>query len=150
MDSPVLQSILIAFGVVALLAIATAAAILWWLHSRLKLLRIARDTGLGETLRAVPFALVLALDLLDMGLNLFSAPLVWILFHRMGWHKLRNLATAAAAIPGTQLVPVLSIAWIVARIAGRRADRLLEAAQDAHPKDRPSAHAKPPSSPSPP
>lgn len=143
MDSPILQTLLVAIGVVALLAVMVAGLLLWWLHGRLKLLRIATDTGLGETLRTVPFTLMLALDLLDMGLNFFSAPFVWILFNRMGWNKLRNLATAAAAIPGTQLVPVLTIAWIVARIAGRRSDALLEAAQETAPRALPTQDSDP-------
>ena len=129
MDSPnLLQSLLIALGVVVLLTTLAAALLLWWLHRKLQLLRIATDASLGETLRSIPFLLALALDLLDMGLNLFAAPFVCFFLHRMGWMKLRNLATAAAAIPGTQFVPILSIAWIAARVFGPRTDRLLDAA----------------------
>lgn len=130
MDTPsLLQSLLTALGVVVLLTTLAATLLLWWLHRKLQLLRIATDASLGETLRSIPFLLALALDLLDMGLNLFAAPFVWFFLHRMGWMKLRNLATAAAAIPGTQFVPILSIAWIAARIFGPRTDRLLDAAE---------------------
>jgi hypothetical protein len=63
-----------------------------------------------------------------LGLDLLSAPIVWVVLHRLGWSRLRNLATAAAAIPGTQFVPVLTVAWGLARLTGKRADRLLETA----------------------
>ena len=119
-DSSLLRTGLIAFGVMALLAAVAALAILWWLHRRLEPLRIARDAELADTLRRVPLLLVVALDLLDMSLNVFAAPFVWVFLNRYGWAKLRNLATAAAALPGTQFLPVLTIAWLIARITERR------------------------------
>jgi hypothetical protein len=124
--SSTLQNLLIAFGVVALLATITAALIIWWLYGRLKVLRIARDAELGETLRKVPLLLVVALDLLDMSLDVFSAPFVWLLLDRVGLKKLRNLATAAAVIPGTQILPLLTISWFLARLGGRRKSRAMQ------------------------
>ncbi len=84
-------------------------------YRRLKDLDIPPDAGLAETLRAVPFLLVVAIDLLDLSLDILAVPFVWIILDRMGLRALRNASAIEAAIPFTQPIPTLTLAWLAAR-----------------------------------
>lgn len=79
-------------------------------------LGIPRDADFFTTLRMTPFALVVLLDLLDFGLDIFSAPLLWVILDRMGLPSLRNRATVEALIPITGPIPTFTICWIAARV----------------------------------
>ena len=136
-----IQNLLVIIGLTAVVLTAGGLVLLWWSHKRIRRLRIEPDTELGETLRKVPLGLMIALDLLDMGLDFLSAPFVWVFLDRMGWNKLRNLATAAAAVPGTQFLPVLTVSWIFARLFGKRAEAFLDAAQGKKESKRGSSEA---------
>src|SRR6185295_6974340 len=68
------------------------------------------------TMRYVPLGLVVLLDLLDFGLDLFSAPFIWIALDRMGLPNLRNKATIGALIPITNVVPTFTLCWFAARL----------------------------------
>lgn len=127
--SPFLQTLLVVMGLTALALTTISLLLLWWLYGRLERLRIKEDEELGETLRRVPLLLMVALDLLDTALDFFSAPFVWAFLNHMGWNKLRNLATAVAVVPGTQLLPILTISWLLVRVLGKRSYGLLEAAE---------------------
>jgi hypothetical protein len=56
-------------------------------------LHIPADTDFFTTMRHIPLALAVLLDLLDFGLDIFSAPILWIALDRMGLPSLRNKAT---------------------------------------------------------
>lgn len=86
------------------------------LMRRIRRLRIPSDAGFFTTLRAVPFALVVLLDLLDFGLDIFSAPIMWVVLNRMGLPNLRNKATIEALIPFTNVLPTFTVCWIAARL----------------------------------
>jgi hypothetical protein len=60
--------------------------------------------------------LVILLDLLDFGLDLFSAPIMWVALDRMGLPNLRNKAVVEALIPFTQPIPTFTLSWIAARL----------------------------------
>lgn len=79
-------------------------------------LGIPRDADFFTTLRMTPFALVVLLDLLDFGLDFFSAPLLWVILDRMGLPSLRNRATVEALIPVTGPIPTFTICWVAARV----------------------------------
>jgi hypothetical protein len=64
----------------------------------------------------VPLSLVVGLDLLDLGLDVFSAPIIWVILNRFGLQALRNVATVEALIPISGPIPTLTIAWIAARV----------------------------------
>jgi len=67
-------------------------------------------------MRYVPLGLVVLLDLLDFGLDIFSAPIMWIALDRMGLPNLRNKATIEALIPATNIVPTFTLCWFAARL----------------------------------
>jgi hypothetical protein len=79
-------------------------------------LNIPPNSDFIDTLRLTPFYVVLAIDLLDLGLDVLSVPIVWILLERLGLKALRGVSAVQAVIPGTQFLPALTIAWIGVRL----------------------------------
>lgn len=78
--------------------------------------RVAEDAGFAQTLRAVPLRLVVGLDLLDLGLDVLAAPLVWWMLDRSGLKALRNVAAVEAVVPFTQAVPLMTLCWVGVRV----------------------------------
>jgi len=110
-----LRDLIAAAAVTVLLILALAAAALYVAYRKLRRIRIAGDSDFFTTVRAVPFALVVGLDLLDLGLDVFSTPITWLLLDRLGLKALRNVATIKAVIPIGDMIPALTIAWLAAR-----------------------------------
>ncbi len=106
-------------GWAALVAITVAlalAAILFLLtYRRLRNLRVPPGSDFFTTLRYVPLSLVLFLDLLDFALDFLSVPLGYALLKSVGLENLVLVTAVEALIPGTQLVPTLTVAWLLAR-----------------------------------
>lgn len=78
-------------------------------------LRVPREADFFTTMRMVPLLLVVLLDLLDLGLDMLSAPIIWIILDRMGLPNLRNKAAIEALIPISGPIPTFTLAWIAAR-----------------------------------
>ncbi len=93
-----------------------AAALLAFVYRRLHAIGVPEGAGLFTTLRHVPIALPIALDLLDLVFDVFAAPVVWILLGRFRMQALRNAAAAEALIPFTQVLPTFTALWILARL----------------------------------
>ena len=104
--------------VVAVVALLLSGLALAWAFRALRRirLRLAPNADFFTTLRAVPLSLVVGLDLLDLALDVFSAPIIWFILNRYGLQALRNVATIEALIPISAPIPTLSIAWLAARI----------------------------------
>jgi hypothetical protein len=104
--------------VVAVVALILAAIALAWAFRALRRvrLRVGPGSDFFTTLRAVPLSLVIGLDLLDLALDVFSAPIIWYILNRFGLQALRNAATIEALIPISAPIPTFSIAWIAARV----------------------------------
>jgi hypothetical protein len=111
----VLRELVVTFGIVLLVATALGLGGLLLLHRRLLRLDVPPHAGLATTLRAVPLGLVIVLDLLDLGLDIFATPIVWLVLSRYRLHALRNAATLEAVIPFTNVVPTLTVAWLTVR-----------------------------------
>ncbi len=86
---------------------------------RVKRIRLPADADLLSALRATPFVVVLLLDLLDFSLDFLSAPISWILLSRLGLAPLRGVTALEGLVPGTQLIPTMTAAWLVARLFKR-------------------------------
>lgn len=110
----VLQTLLITALVCAVLGVLLLAVV----YHSLRRIRVPADADFFTTVRVVPLGLVVALDLLDLSLDIFAAPIVWIVLSRFRLHALRNVAAIEALIPFTQPIPVLTIAWVLARLLG--------------------------------
>jgi hypothetical protein len=98
-------------GVALLIALVGLALIARQIRS----LRVPPDAGFFATMRYVPITLVVLLDLLDFALDIFAAPISWIILDRLGLRSLRNKAVIEALIPFTQPIPTFTISWIAAR-----------------------------------
>jgi len=79
-------------------------------------LRIPPNADFFTTMRYIPLPLVVLLDLLDFGLDIFSAPIIWVVLSRMGLPNLRNKATIEALIPFTNIIPTFTVSWFAARL----------------------------------
>ena len=88
------------------------------IHRTLRRLRIPPNADFATTLRHVPLPVVIVLDLLDLGLDVFATPIVWLVLSRYRLHALRNVATMEALVPFTQALPTLTVAWVVVRTLG--------------------------------
>lgn len=99
--------------------ILLTALLFFWVMWRVKNLQIPQNADFLTTMRATPLSVVILLDLLDFTFDIFSIPLAWILLGYLGLQPLRTIAVVEAAIPGTQIIPTLTIAWIIARLSNR-------------------------------
>ena len=97
------------------ISVVLGALLLALIYRRLRRINVPSDADFFTTLRAVPLGLVVALDLLDLGLDMFATPIVWIVLSRFRLQALRNVAAVEAIIPFTQPIPTLTLAWIAAR-----------------------------------
>lgn len=103
------------FAVIAAIALVLAAVALTFAVRKLRRIRLPPDADFFTAVRAVPLSLVVGLDLLDLALEVFSAPIMWVLLNRTGLQALRNTAAIEALIPVTGPIPTLTIAWFAAR-----------------------------------
>ncbi|HVT19675.1 MAG TPA: hypothetical protein VHQ90_26260 [Thermoanaerobaculia bacterium] len=110
-----LRTFLEILAAVVILALAAAVTLLAYAYRRLRRIRLAADADFFTTMRAVPLSLVVGLDLLDLGLDVFSTPITWVLLDRLGLKSLRNVASLKAMIPIADMIPALTIAWLAAR-----------------------------------
>ena len=74
------------------------------------------DAGFVQTLRLMPVSVAIAIDLLDLSLDVLAAPIAWIILDRLGLKALRAVSAVEAMIPGTQIIPLLTILWFGVRI----------------------------------
>lgn len=110
-----LTDLLKIFAIIAACALVLAAVVLAYAIRKLRRIRLPADADFFTAVRAVPFSLVVGLDLLDLALDVFSAPIVWMLLNRTGLQALRNTAAFEALIPITGPIPTMTIAWLAAR-----------------------------------
>jgi hypothetical protein len=104
------------FAVIAAFALLLAVVALAYAVRKLRRIRLPADADFFTAVRAVPLSLVVGLDLLDLALDVFSAPIMWALLNRTGLQALRNTAAVEALIPVTGPIPTLTIAWFAARL----------------------------------
>lgn len=109
------KDILLGLGILALIAVTLSAVVLLSAHRKLRRLRVPPDADFFTTLRAVPLSLVVGLDLLDLGLDVLSAPIIWYVLNRYNLQALRNVASFEALLPFTGPIPTLTLSWWAAR-----------------------------------
>jgi hypothetical protein len=86
-------------------------------------IQLPPDADLITALRATPLVVVITLDMLDFTLDFLSAPFSWALLTRLGLKPLRAVTVIESLIPGTQFIPTMTAAWIIARLV-KRSDSL--------------------------
>ncbi len=109
------STLLIAMGV----SVTLAVVLLILTYRRLKRIEVPANADFFTTLRHVPISLVLILDLLDFGLDFLGAPVGWVILSQLGLESLRGVTLVEGLIPGTQIVPTLTVAWLLAKAGVR-------------------------------
>ena len=104
--------LLIGMGISLVLAILLFVIVI----RQLKRIDVPPNAGFAETLLYTPFLVVVFIDLLDFGLDFLSAPFAWVILDRLGLKALRGVSTVEALIPFTQVIPTMTLSWIVARL----------------------------------
>ena len=69
---------LVIFGIMLVASLAGAAFLAIAIH-RLRNLNIPPNATFSETLLLTPLSVVLAIDLLDLGLDILAAPMSWLM-----------------------------------------------------------------------
>ncbi len=95
--------------------LVVAMLLLLWAIWSVRHINLPPNADFFTTLRATPFIVVLVLDLLDFSLDFLSAPIAWVFLSYLGLAPLRVVTTVETLIPGTQFLPTMTTAWIVAR-----------------------------------
>jgi hypothetical protein len=104
------------FGIIILVALILAMLLAAWVFWRVRRINLPPNADFFEALRATPFSVVLLLDLLDLSLDFLSAPFAWVILGKLGLEPLRAVSVVESFIPGTQALPTMTIAWIIARV----------------------------------
>lgn len=134
----VLSTLAIIMGVCVVIALIGLFALV----RQIRQLRIPRDADFFTTMRYIPLPLVILLDLLDFGLDIFSAPIMWVVLDRMGLPNLRNKAVVEALIPLTNIIPTFTVSWFAARLLNLGQEHWSYAERYREftgPRDRPAA-----------
>jgi hypothetical protein len=103
---------LLAFGGALLFSGVLGGVVLW----RVRKIQLPPDADFFTAIRLTPLVVVLLLDLLDFTLDFLSAPVGWLLLTRLGLGPLRGVTVVESLIPGTQIIPTMTLAWIAVRI----------------------------------
>ncbi len=112
--------VLIVLGVLAVIGLLLSILLLAWIMIRIKRIQLPPGADFLTTLRATPLSVVILLDVLDLALDIFSAPISWILLGYLGLESLRTVTVVESVIPGTQFLPTMTAAWLVARLTDPR------------------------------
>jgi hypothetical protein len=110
------ESLLKVLLAIAAVALVSGTLVLVWAVRSLRRVRVPPNADFFTTVRAVPLSLVVGLDLLDLALDSFSAPIIWLILNRYGLKALRNVGAVEALIPITGPIPTLTLAWLAARL----------------------------------
>ena len=117
------QTILYLFLALMTLGLALSLIMLVWVVRRVKRIQLPANADALTALRSTPISIVILLDLLDLTLDFLSAPFSWVLLGYLGLQPLRAVTTVEAFIPGTQFLPTMTAAWIVARLTDPNRNR---------------------------
>lgn len=113
------RALLLVFIAVSAVGLTLSLAVLGWVLWRVRRIQLPVGADALTALRMTPLAVVILLDLLDLSLDIFSAPVSWTILGYLGLSPLRGVTVVESLIPGTQLLPTMTLAWLAARWLGR-------------------------------
>ena len=96
-------------GLLLMIAMAIYAIV------RIRRIPIPEGAGFFQALRLTPLIIVVTLDLMDFFFDFLSAPIAWTFLTYLGLAPLRTVSVVEGLIPGTQIIPTMTICWILAR-----------------------------------
>jgi hypothetical protein len=97
-------------------SLALALALMAYVFTRIRRINLPPGADTLTALRMTPLSVVIMLDLLDLSLDIFSAPFSWLILTKLGLGPLRGVTVAESLIPGTQAIPTMTAAWLLARL----------------------------------
>lgn len=97
------------------IGVIISLALLGWVVWRVRRINLPPGADFFTALRATPLSVVILLDLLDLSLDIFGAPFAWTILTYLGLKPLRGVTILESLIPGTQLIPTMTVAWVIAR-----------------------------------
>jgi hypothetical protein len=112
-------ALLRSFLIAAAIGLILTALLVIWILRNVRRISLPAEADFFTALRATPLLVVLMLDLLDFSLDFLSAPIAWPLLGHLGLAPLREVTMIEELIPGTQIIPTMTLAWIAARILRR-------------------------------
>lgn len=101
-------------------SLSLSLMLLVWIFWQIKKIDLPPNADFKTAILSTPFSVVLMLDLLDLGLDFLSAPVGWVILSYLGLRPLRGVTAVEGLIPGTQLLPTMTTAWIAIRLFGKR------------------------------
>ena len=112
----ILLSILQVMLFISIVAGIGASVLLVLTYRDIRQLNIPAGAGFFETMRVVPLRVAIFLDLMDLALDTFAAPLAWLVLRWLRLDALKAPAMLEAIIPGTQYIPTMTLVWGATRI----------------------------------
>ncbi len=112
-------------AVVVAVSFVTAVMLIYLAVRQVRRIRVPAGAGFVATLQGTPLVLVLGLDLLDLALDFLAAPVAWMILDYLGLKGLRGMTVVESLLPGTQLIPTLTLSWIVARLMPDQLSQLI-------------------------
>lgn len=117
---PPLRDIAIIFGICAAASLIGAIVLLVIAARQIAEIELPENADFFETLQAVPITVPIALDLLDGAFDIFAAPIAWVILELLGLQALQLVTAFEGLIPGTQLIPTMTAAWVIARLMRKK------------------------------
>lgn len=111
-----LRELLYLFLIVISIGLVLSLILLVWVIWKVKRINLPADAGPISALLATPLGVVVLLDLLDLTLDFLAAPLAWTLLTYLGLRPLRGVTLLWVLIPGTQVLPIMSVSWVFVRM----------------------------------
>lgn len=103
-------------GIVIIVGLILAGLLAIWVFYKIRRINLPPNADFFDALRRTPLSVVILLDLLDLSLDFLSAPFAWIILSKLGLQPLRAVSVIESFIPGTQVLPTMTLAWIIARL----------------------------------
>ncbi|HEX9018861.1 MAG TPA: hypothetical protein VF806_06725, partial [Anaerolineaceae bacterium] len=112
-----LHTLLSVLAIIALIGLGLSLLLAAWIFIRVRRINLPAGTEFFDALRATPLSVVILLDLLDLSLDIFSAPVAWFILSKLGLEPLRPVTVIKDLIPlpGLEALPMMTIAWGISR-----------------------------------
>ena len=112
-----IQYFLIIFIALSIIGLILAVILTIWVVWQVRRIKVPPGADFWTTLRFTPLSVVILLDILDLTFDFLAVPFVWVLLSYLNLQALRAVTVIEAMIPGTQLIPTMTLAWLFARFA---------------------------------
>ena len=115
------SDVFLTLGICAAIGVGGAVTLLALAWQQVKEIDIPESADFFETLQMIPITVPLALDFLDLAFDVLSAPISWVVLEMLGLRALQMVTVFESLVPGTQLIPTLTICWFIAKGMKRNA-----------------------------